>query len=58
MGALALAGKRADATMTDDKLKVVTGLLTANAAYFAWRAFNAKKNEDPVEFGKSLIKKN
>lgn len=46
LGALALGGKRSDATMNDDKLKVVTGLLVANAAYFGWRAIKCKKDDD------------
>lgn len=49
LGALALAGKRSDATMSDDKLKVATGLLLANAAYFGWRAIKNKKEDEPVK---------
>lgn len=48
LGALALAGKRSDATMSDDKLKVATGLLVVNAAYFGWRALKSKKDDDVV----------
>lgn len=48
LGALALAGKRSDATMSDDKLKVATGLLVVNAAYFGWRALKNKKDDDVV----------
>lgn len=48
LGALALSGNRTDATMSDDKLKVVSGLLLVNAAYFGWRAIKTKTAEDVV----------
>jgi hypothetical protein len=57
LGALALAGKRSDATMNDDKLKVATGLLLANAAYFGWRAIKTKKDEDETKDEKKTSKK-
>lgn len=43
---LALAGKRKDATMSDDRLKVATGLLAVNAVYFGWRAIKNQKDCD------------